>query len=342
MTQPLLALPPSPLLAAFERELVSRGRPSLCGDAAALVPRQAWEAALGAPLREFLARPGKELRGGLAQAFFALVSDGAQPPENLSLIVEALHAGSLVVDDIEDDSFERRGRPALHRQYGVPLALNAGNWLYFWAAQLLASLGLPDGARIAAHDLMTRSLLDSHYGQALDLSARASRLSQAELPAIVRATTELKTGSLVALSSALGALTGGAGDHVVSAVYRFGRELGVVLQMLDDVGGILSAKRQAKGEEDLRNDRPTWAWSWLASKRTADDFQHLRAMAVEVIEGAEASSLLVEMRERLAGERRGIGDAFDAAFARLAPALPQRKGLRALRGKLEQWQSSYF
>jgi geranylgeranyl pyrophosphate synthase len=342
MTQPALVLHPSPLLAAFEHELENRRRHPLCGDAAAFVPREAWEAALGAPLREFLARPGKELRGGLAQAFFALVSDGAQPPENLPLIVEALHAGSLVVDDIEDDSCERRGRPALHRQYGVPLALNAGNWLYFWAARLLADLELSDGARIAAHDLMTRSLLDSHYGQALDLSARASTLSQAELPSIVRATTELKTGSLVALSGALGALTGGAGDHVVSAVYRFGRELGAVLQMLDDLGGILSAKRLAKGEEDLRNDRPTWAWAWLATKQPAGEFRRLRSMAVEVLEGAEASSLLTQMRDRLAGERAEIGEALEAAFSRLGHALPQRKGLRALRSKLEQWQSSYF
>jgi geranylgeranyl pyrophosphate synthase len=341
MTQPMLARPCSRLLAAFEQELGRRARHPLGTGSAPTVPRRAWDSALGVPLREFLARPGKELRGGLAQAFFTLVTEGAPPPDNLPLIVEALHAGSLVIDDIEDDSFERRGRPALHRLHGLPLALNAGNWLYFWAAELLAGLTLSDRARLVAHELMNRALLDSHYGQALDLSVRASTLSRAELPDIVRATTELKTGSLVGLSSALGALTGCAGEDLVSAAVRFGRELGTVLQMLDDLSGILCTGRAAKGEEDLRNDRPTWPWAWLAAQQTPSDFQRLRTMAIEVTQGADPTSLLAELRTRLAGERRGVSDALEAAFVRLGHALPQGKHLQALRSELEEWQASY-
>jgi hypothetical protein len=52
-------------------------------------------------------------------------------------VVEFIHAGSLVVEDIEDGSRIRRGRVALHVRYGMPVALNAGNWLYFWPFELL-------------------------------------------------------------------------------------------------------------------------------------------------------------------------------------------------------------
>jgi hypothetical protein len=62
------------------------------------------------------------------------------------LVVESLHAGSLIVDDIEDDSDLRRDAATLHRIYGVPVALNAGNWLYFWPQVLLSRIPLTDEA----------------------------------------------------------------------------------------------------------------------------------------------------------------------------------------------------
>src|SRR5512142_2931568 len=68
-----------------------------------------------------------------------------QLPAELIGIVEGLHLGSLIIDDIEDESSTRRGGPTLHRQIGVPNALNAGNWLYFWPALLVPRLKLgPD------------------------------------------------------------------------------------------------------------------------------------------------------------------------------------------------------
>jgi len=341
MTQSALVFRTHPLLSALESELAAHAGHPLCSDAARSVARRTWDRAIGEPLREFLRRPGKEFRGELSKIFFEMVSPGAAPPAGLSLIVEALHAGSLVIDDIEDDAIERRGGPALHRHCGVPLALNAGNWLYFWASELLADLGLPDPARREAHDLMTRSLLDCHYGQALDLSAKASQLPRAELPAIVRATTELKTGSLVALAAGLGVIAGGGGTSAVGAAYRFGRELGSALQMLDDLGCILSPQRLAKAEEDLRNDRPTWPWAWLATSQPESDFRRLQVMATAVAGGADAGLLVLEMRGRVSAEGGRIHDHLQTAFGRLVSAFPRSNGLQALRAELDRLEASY-
>ena len=77
------------------------------------------------PAHDILGRPGKEFRSRMLESCWTLA--GGEPgkhPERLPLVVELLHAGSLVIDDIEDDSQTRRGEPALHRSYGVPLALN--------------------------------------------------------------------------------------------------------------------------------------------------------------------------------------------------------------------------
>src|SRR5918999_2317484 len=100
-------------------------------------------------LAELAFTPGKRVRGQLVTLSYRLVSD--TPPSVLAMkqcrrcaeVVELLHAGSLIIDDIEDGSPVRRGRPALHIQFGIPLALNAGNWLYFWPFELLRETELP-------------------------------------------------------------------------------------------------------------------------------------------------------------------------------------------------------
>jgi geranylgeranyl pyrophosphate synthase len=330
-----------PLLAALERELEEHALHPLSPRAARLVSPAVWNSAIRSALRDFLERPGKEFRGEITRVFYELVNDRHPVPENLPLLVEALHAGSLIVDDIQDESAERRGRPALHNRFGVPLALNAGNWLYFWASDLLAGMGLPDRIRVQAHDLCTRSLLDCHYGQALDLSQRASALSQAELPGVVRATTELKTGSLIALSAGLGALVAGASNDTVLAAYRFGREMGTALQMLDDLSGVISPRKLSKGEEDLKNDRPTWPWAWLATMETPDQFERLRLMARSVSEGADSALLIAELRRLLHDQRRVIHEHLELAFDRLRNELPHAGGLQVLRREIERLEQSY-
>ena len=46
------------------------------------------------------------------------------------MTIEFIHNGTLIVDDIEDDSSFRRNEPALHLDYGVDYAINTGNLMY--------------------------------------------------------------------------------------------------------------------------------------------------------------------------------------------------------------------
>jgi geranylgeranyl pyrophosphate synthase len=332
---------PPLLLPALEEELDTHISNPLSCDAAKDVPSHVWDMALGSPLREFLNRPGKEFRGELSKIFFRLVNDQLPVPEHLPMIVEALHAGSLIVDDIQDASVERRGKASLHRMYGVPLALNAGNWLYFWATDLLASLPLAERERTTAQRLLNRCLLDCHYGQALDLSQRVSSLKREELPAIVRATTELKSGSLLALAAGLGALAGGASDEVVVACHRFGRDMGTALQMLDDLSGILSPRKLSKAEEDLRNDSPTWLWAWLATSQSPDQFARFRKMGAAIAEGGDPGLLIAELRLLFKGHKSVVREHLDVALARLQSHVPRAKSSNVLHLELERLERMY-
>ncbi|HYQ27458.1 MAG TPA: polyprenyl synthetase family protein, partial [Polyangiaceae bacterium] len=239
------------------------------------VPAHLWDAALVGPLLDFLGRPGKEFRARLVVMAWQLSGRNQSPPAELPLIVEALHCGSLIVDDIEDQSNERRGAPALHCRYGLPRALNAGNFLYFWALELLSRLNLPPITELALHRAFSRTLLACHQGQALDLSVDVTRLEQREVLPTVSAVTQLKTGKLCELAALMGALTAGAPQSRARAIADFAQELGVGLQMLDDLGGITSERRAHKGHEDLRHARPTWPWAWAAETMAPHAFEEL-------------------------------------------------------------------
>ena len=57
----------------------------------------------------------------------------------------------------------------MHTLVGVPLAINTGSWMYFWALAELAEIGLPPAIELAAQHVAISTLVRCHQGQALDL-----------------------------------------------------------------------------------------------------------------------------------------------------------------------------
>ena len=304
------------------------------------VPRAVWQRALLGPAEEFLRRPGKEVRARLVLAGWRLGGGGGDAPEALTQAIEILHAGSLIVDDVEDDSDQRRGAAALHRLCGVPLAINTGNWMYFWALARLGELALPAETHLAIYRAAVDTLMRCHQGQALDLGVRVGDLEQAQVPAVVAATTRLKTGALMSLAAFLGAAGAGASTANSAAIARFGEAVGVGLQMLDDLGSIACRARLDKGREDLRDGRPTWPWAWLAESADQLAFarlqQRVRGVPVDVDGLAEALGHAVE-----ADGRARIRGHLDAALADLGAAIGDGAAVHAIAAELRRLEESY-
>jgi geranylgeranyl pyrophosphate synthase len=241
-----------------------------------------WDQVLLAPIRDILGRPGKSFRANLVRASFALVNDTESPPAELSAALEILHAGSLIVDDIADQSRERRGGPCVHLTFGVPRALNAGNYMYFWALELLSEVALPPAAGRALLRRANRTMLDCHRGQALDLGLVVGGLRRESLLDAATEISSLKTGALMSLAAYAGVVAAGADAAQEAAAERFGMRLGIALQKLDDLGNLTSRHAPGKRFEDLRAGRITWAWAWAAEALGARDFAELEARAREV------------------------------------------------------------
>ena len=184
-------------------------------------------------MRDYPERGGKGIRSELlllsAQAHG--VQEGTPAWEAalwLAVTVELFQNWVLIHDDIADDSEERRGQPALHRQYGIPLALNAGDALhaYMWGALLQA--GIP-----RAYPEVLTMIHRTAEGQHLDL-AWVEQGQWALRPEDYLEMVRLKTAYYtVVIPLRLGAIVAGAEPD--PNFEEAGIALGAAFQIRDDV-----------------------------------------------------------------------------------------------------------
>jgi geranylgeranyl diphosphate synthase type I len=151
--------------------------------------------------------------------------------------VELIHNFSLLHDDIEDHSTERRGRPTIWVKWGVPQAINAGDAMFSIAHLAMLKLEKTTSPNIAlkAAKIIQKTCLDLTRGQYLDISYENRRtLTIDDYWPMING----KTAALIAASCELGALIA-ASDKEEQKHYRtFGFYLGLSFQVLDDFLGI--------------------------------------------------------------------------------------------------------
>ena len=168
---------------------------------------------LFSPTNLFLSNKGKNFRGTLIEIGFEFIRGLTLDDKNncsiLSSALEVVHAGSLIIDDIQDNSKLRRGRPSLHETLGTPLAINAGNWLYFKTYEILKTLKISNEQKLALYEAFNETILTAHYGQALDLGTDLCSLKQDQIRSI--SNEIIKSGLVDRLGSGV-VLTGGASE----------------------------------------------------------------------------------------------------------------------------------
>ncbi len=318
---------------------------SLLGETPARAVGHCVQAALFAPVDEMMRRPSKRFRAELLRLGQVLGrEDGAAPrgvdERTFSLCtqaIELLHAGSMIVDDIQDGSTVRRGAPAIHRLFGIPGALCAGNWLYFWPLRLIRDAGLDRDQEYRIVGIYCEAVEKAHYGQAVDLSVRVDDLRQEDVPSLVEGVSALKTGAVTELAISIGGVLAGAGAERVGAMAHFGRSFGMALQDLDDLGNLLGQVEPEKRHEDLLQAKPSGVWSHAARTCGADDYR-MFVEAVRALRRGDGGELEAWLRRTDLAEsmREATRQRLAAAFteASIIPGLgkdhPAREALQRL------------
>ena len=234
--------------------------------------RHGWSKALQLAPDLYPGVGGKRLRATLLERAYAFAGGRSAAPTLVVDAIEMLHAGSLVIDDFEDDSLTRRGQPALHRVIGSARAVNAGNWMYFRALELAAA-AWEDPARSAA--LVGRFIAvarQCHEGQAIDLATRIDEVTPRQAQVTALAISRWKTGRLASLAAWCGAHAAAGDPATLAAVAAFGCRVGICLQMKNDRDELRELLAGSDRCDDLRNRRVTWPWAWAASEVSARQF----------------------------------------------------------------------
>lgn len=180
---------------------------------------------------------GKRLRPILVLAAAEAVGGLVEDALPAAAAFEMIHTYSLIHDDLPamDDDSLRRGKPTSHVVFGDAIAILAGD-----ALQTHAFRALADGeSRITAERRLSAIALLADAagasgmvgGQVADLEAEGQSVSSDGLEFIHRH----KTGALIQAASEVGAVVGGGSDDQIAHLARYGENIGLAFQIIDDI-----------------------------------------------------------------------------------------------------------
>ena len=204
---------------------------------------------INAPALDLIARGGKRWRPLLMMLFYQLYKSDDDILA-FTPLVELPHNGTLIIDDIEDSSDFRRGKPAVHLIYGTDLSINTGNFLYFLPHICIDSSSFKDEIKLAAYRYYNDSMTHLHIGQGLDILWHRDKdyiPSEDEYMTMC----SFKTGALSQLSGRLGVRAGGGSKETALAMGKACQQMGVGFQILDDVTNLTTGNPGKKRGDDI-------------------------------------------------------------------------------------------
>ena len=195
---------------------------------------------------------GKRIRPALLLLSAKLLNYQGQGAVRLGAVVEIIHTATLVHDDIIDEAKTRRGRPAANTQWGNSKCVLAGDWLYMQAFRLAVQ---ERNFRIL--DTLIELTQQMVEGELLQMDKLGKLITLEEhFDLIFR-----KTACLFSVCMRLGGILGGASVEQEAALGRYGHDLGMAFQIVDDVLD-LTASENVLGKpvaSDLREGKVTMA-----------------------------------------------------------------------------------
>src|SRR5207249_5749814 len=176
---------------------------------------------------------GKSIRPALVLVAAEAAGGRATPAVGAAVAVELVHNFSLLHDDVMDRDLTRRHRPTAWTVFGVAEAILAGDLLLSLALDVIAASehpGATQGAR-----MLNAAVLNMIHGQSTDMSFEdRSDVALSECLSMIGR----KTGALLGCACALGASFGGGTPDQVDHLRRFGEQVGIAFQLVDDLLGI--------------------------------------------------------------------------------------------------------
>ena len=169
--------------------------------------------------------------------------------------VEMVHNFTLVHDDIMDNDEMRHGVPTVHKKFGMPIAILAGDVLFSKAFQIISESKLSPKATTHLISRLAKACVDVCEGQLLDIKMADEKRIPTEKEYITM--IGKKTAALFDVSCATGAISATNKPKDISNLSTFGRNLGIAFQITDDLIGVMGDSKVTKKPvgNDLREGK---------------------------------------------------------------------------------------
>lgn len=289
---------------------------------------------LGNAMMHLIEGGGKRMRATLPWLIAKAVGDSHAGLLDIGAAIETVHNFTLVHDDIMDDDEVRRGRNAVHIEYGLPTAINAGDAMLAIAFERLVQAENLDHEDIPA--LVNRvawMVRRVSEGQQLDIEFE-DRLNVSEDDYLEM--IEGKTAVMFWICAEIGASISGADDETVQLMAEWGKALGLCFQLMDDVIDVLSdsATLGKPAGSDIAQGKRTLMI--IHAMQQPDGPVKERLMAVlgkgeEVSEAALSDGLAALAELGSVDYAREKAEAFHAQAHACLDRLPENPALKALR-----------
>jgi len=293
------------------------------------LPLQEYEEGLSKPLYELLDRGGKRWRPVLLALVAEAFGVKKDVYKTLFPVIEVIHNSSLISDDIEDGSEMRRGKPAVHKIFGVDIALNASEFAFFAPVQVCIIQNKKIGKRIKLKllEIYLEEMTKLSMGQAMDIVwhnniGRANEITENEYFQMCA----WKTGTLARMATKMGAALGNASDEAIEAIGEYAEKIGIAFQIQDDIlnltGEEFAEKKGGVGEDITEGKRSLMVIHTLQvasqedkkrlieilSMHTTD--QNLRNEAIAIIKKYNSIEYAKQVAKKLLQEGWAKADAY--------------------------------
>jgi heptaprenyl diphosphate synthase len=192
------------------------------------------------PSLHLLNAGGKRVRPALALISSRAGEPGGRATDLAAAAVELVHLATLYHDDVIDRTEVRRGVSTTHSEWGVEVAVLAGDYLFACGC----ALGAEAGGEVPS--ILAHAIAHVCEGQIVETATLGDpRRSVDDYIATIR----LKTATLFRASCELGATTSGASDGARAALASFGENLGLAFQVIDDLLDLI-------GDPDVTGKQP--------------------------------------------------------------------------------------
>lgn len=177
-----------------------------------------------------------------------------------AVALEMIHTYSLIHDDLPamDNDDLRRGKPTCHKAFDEATAILAGDGLLTDAFYFMADCRLPAQNVLQSLQLIAKAVGSQGMvgGQVLDMEAETRKLNLEELCVL----NAKKTGALLQCACLSGASLMGVNDTAKEYIKKYGTNIGIAFQIIDDVLDIIGdAKLLGKNTgSDEANQKSTW------------------------------------------------------------------------------------